>query len=521
MATMDLAREFKAVRGVGTPIVAIKTQNQPDTMRALGSSVGSAGKPWLVWDAVRGLSGQNKEGQAALAAALNGEPQELTIDPVAALAVAAKLPQASALFLVNAHRFTDDPRVATAIGNLREPYKAIGATCILLGPSFRLPAELVPDVILLEDPLPDDPQLKTIVEFVYQQAGEGAGSADAVAELTAEKSEAAVSALRGLSGFGAEQQAFLSLRRNGGGKLNLDMPSLWARKIEAINAIPGLSMEFGKTNPGGISGLKALRGMLDSLFSQSNPERPGACLHIDEIDKALAGFGRQGAGDSSGVTQDQVGQILQYMEDRGWDGVIPVGPPGTGKSLVSKSAAGLYGVPYVRLDLGGLKGSFVGESEQRIRGALEVVDRLAGGRVFVFATCNRLEALPPELRRRFTAGIWYFDLPGLMDRRELWTLYLTKYGLTVQASKLPEVYAWSEGWTGAEIRNVCRAAWRLNISIDEARKLIVPVAESGKEDIDRLRSLAVGRFLDAARGGKYQGPELADQAGPRRRVEVS
>ncbi len=495
---MDLIKEFKAVRAVGVPVVAVKSSNQPDTIRALAAVNDDTAA--VRWDAVRGLVGFNKPGLAAVATALDGGDATMTIDLTAALEACGKMPDGTVVYLVNAHRFIDDPRVSTGIGNLREPYKAAGSTCVLLGPAFRFPDELLPDVVILDDPLPGDPKLNEVVDFVLEQA--------------------AVGALRGLSSFGAEQQAFLSLRRNGGGNLTLDLTSLWARKIEAINAIPGLYMEYGKTAPGGIRGLAALREMLDSLFAQTNPERPGACLHIDEIEKAIAGFGRQGAGDSSGVTQDQVGQILQYMEDRGWGGIICAGGPGTGKSLVSKTAAGLYGVPYLRLDLGGLKGSLVGESEQRIRAALETVDRVAAGRVLVMATCNRMEALPPELRRRFTEGIWYFDLPCAEDRAEIWELYRAKFSIK---EKAPSGKAdWSAGWTGAEIRNVCRAAWRLQVSLDDARRLIVPIHESGKEDIERLRQAANGRFLDAARGGKYiMGAQAVEPTAPRRKVEVN
>jgi hypothetical protein len=516
---MDLSKEFRAVRAVGTPIIAIKTGNQPETIRALLGVIGND-VPALRWDVVSGLKPLTKPGEIALQKALSDTPPEATADPVAALEVIARLPERSAIFMINAHRFAGDARVSTGIGSLREPFKANGATAVLLGPSFDFPAELLPDIILLSDPLPGDGELERIVEFVYEQAE--ANSPGKVEKMTTEMKAAAVAALRGLSTFGAEQQAFLSLRRsNGGGKVALDMASLWSRKIEAVNAIPGLQMEYGKRQDSGVRGLTALRSMLDRLFGEENPERPGAILHIDEIDKALAGFGRQGAGDSSGVTQDQVGQILQTMEERGWDGIIPVGPPGTGKTMVSKTAASLYGVPYVRLDLGALKGSLVGESEQKIRTALEVIDRMAAGRVFVFATCNRLDSLPPELKRRFTGGIWYFDLPDADDREALWTLYGKQY--EVPESDIKAALSWSDGWTGAEIRNACRAVRRLRIPLIETRDLIVPASESAKDDIERLRSLASGRFLDAARGGKYSGqPSIpsTSTASPKRRIEV-
>jgi hypothetical protein len=500
---MDVGKEFKAARAVGTPLIGIRTSNQPDLIRRLATDAA----PEFRWDAVKGVVPLNDTAKKLLPSLLGDAQQEFTIDPVTALDIMSKAPDRACLYVVNAHRFVDDAKVATAVGNLREPYKSRGATCVLLGPSLRLPQELVTDVILLEDALPDDEQLKQIVEFTHSEAG--------AQKPSREGEDAAVTALRGLSSFGAEQQAFLSLRSRNGA-LTLDMDSLWARKTEAVNAIPGLFMEYKKGDDAGIRGLKALRGYLDRLFREENEERPMACLHVDEVEKALAGSGAGGGpGDSSGVTQDQIGQLLQTMEEKAWDGLILVGPPGTGKSMIARSAASIYGVPYLRLDLGALKGSLVGQSEQQVRMALDTIDRASGGRLLVLATCNRMEVLPPELRRRFCSGIWYFDLPSDDERRDIWALYAGRYNVKA-AGAVP----WSKGWTGAEIRNACRTAWRLGCSIDEAAKMIVPVCQSAKEEIERLRRNATGRFIDASKGEAYLPQDEAAAASGRRRVAI-
>ncbi len=45
-------------------------------------------------------------------------------------------------------------------------------------------------------------------------------------------------------------------------------------------------------------------------------------------------------------------------------GIALIGIPGSGKSLTAKMVAGLWGIPLLRLDIGALYGSLVGESEE-------------------------------------------------------------------------------------------------------------------------------------------------------------
>lgn len=523
MKSMRLEDEFKAVRRIGTPIVAVTTSNQQETIRTLKEINGAA---LFKWDIVRGVRTLNNEAERALSLIIKGDTTaEDTADPVTALDLLTELQsltgvdESSVIFFVNAHRFVDDPRVSTAIGNLRDIFKKKGSTLVLLGPSLTLPAELTQDVVLLTDELPDDDKLSNVIDFVEEQVKSSGGKLKRIAKTMRDN---IVSALRGLSAFGAEQQAFLSLRKDGDA-LKIDLDSLWARKVEAVNAVPGLEMKYEKTNPDSVRGLDALMEFAGRLFREDNPKRPQVVLHIDEVDKAFAGSGiGGGAGDSSGVTQDQINMLLDTMEEKEWSGIISVGGPGTGKSLVSKTLAGMHGVPYIRLDLGSLKGSLVGESEQRIRLAMQTIERVGGGRVFVLATCNRLDAIPPELKRRFKQGIWYYDLPNREGRLPIWDLYSKKYNVPVDVKKLDAI---NGDWlTGAEIRNACESASALGITVEESLKYIVPVAKSGAEDIAKLRALAKGRFLDAQRGGPYEGTEIVpldDIAGTARKLNIT
>ena len=58
-------------------------------------------------------------------------------------------------------------------------------------------------------------------------------------------------------------------------------------------------------------------------------------------------------------------------------GIALLGIPGTGKSLTAKMIGSLWRLPLLRLDVGALYGSLMGESEERARRALQVAETVA------------------------------------------------------------------------------------------------------------------------------------------------
>jgi SpoVK/Ycf46/Vps4 family AAA+-type ATPase len=188
------------------------------------------------------------------------------------------------------------------------------------------------------------------------------------------------------------------------------------------------------------------------------------------------------------------------MENSRAAGLILIGPPGAGKSLLAKAAGNEVDIPTIALDLGGMKGSLVGESEQNLRTALKVISAVSADRALFIATCNQIGALPAELRRRFTLGTFFLDLSSPEERDAIWGIHLTKYKMVM----VPEARPDDRNWTGAEIRNCCETAWRLNITLKEAAAYIVPIAESAAATIDELRRSASGIYIDASKPGKYQ-----------------
>ena len=178
--------------------------------------------------------------------------------------------------------------------------------------------------------------------------------------------------------------------------------------------------------------------------------------------------------------------------------------------MIAKAASNTAGIPTVAFDLSAMQSSLVGGSGERLRAALQVVDAISQGKSLWIATCNSITSLPPELRRRFTLGTFFFDLPSAEEREAIWKIYLAKWRLDGERPN-------DEGWTGAEIKECCRKAWRLKLSLRESASYIVPVSRSAADQIDALRRQASGRFLSASQPGVYSADSESGPAGAGKR----
>ena len=476
--SFGILNQVKNARRVSVPLVAINTPDPGATAATLVSGInGDSVK--IEWDIVRGVTPRGKAGEEWWAANKPEGFDATTGNPLALMVLAGKLP-ANALCLVHmANRWAADPSVIQGVWNLRDEFKQNRRMLVLLGPSHQLPAELAEDVVLFDEPLPSAEELAVIVETQHRNAG---------LECDEETIQKAVEALRGLSAFAAEQVTAMCLRKSG-----IDLPGLWSRKRQQIEQTPGLKVWQGGDDFSQIGGCDVVKGFLSRIMHGQN--RPNAVVFVDEIEKALGG-----TGDTSGVTQDQLGCLLSYMQDHEAAGMIFVGPPGAAKSAIAKAAGAEGGIPTIQLDLGAAKGSLVGQSEQQLRQALKVVTAVSNGKSLWIATCNSIADLPPELRRRFTLGTFFFDLPTSDEREAIWDIWVKRYDLQNLGEDAPS----DEGWTGAEIRQCCDIAWRLGCTLTEAAQFVVPVSRSAADKLARLREAASGRFLSASYPGVYE-----------------
>ena len=237
-------------------------------------------------------------------------------------------------------------------------------------------------------------------------------------------------------------------------------------------------------------------------------------------------------------------------------GLLLFGIPGTGKSLVAKAVGTAWNYPIIRLDMGKMFGSLVGQSETNIRSSLKIVEALSpsilwideiekglsglrssgatdGGTtsrvlgtfltwmqekkapVFVVATANSFRDLPPELLRkgRFDE-IFFCDLPQIKEREEIFEIHLRKLNRDPSKFNIKELAAKSVNFSGAEIEESIKQALYdaydervslKNKSIDitdshiiKALSSTVPLAQTMSEAIDEMRKWAQHRAIFAS-----------------------
>lgn len=489
-AKKTLVEQFVAARRCGTPLLAIQTSDQFATRSRIAQLVNGK-TPFIQWDCINGFRTINDFGKEALAkSGMSGKPSDY-VDFAGAAEVLSALPgsdgtkMGAVVFILNAQRHLNSAAEVQLVANLRDQYKTNSRTLVLMMPQCQLPAELQTDVIVLDEPLPTPAELEQIVTDVHKAANVTAHP---------ETIHRAVEAVQGLPAFAAEQVTAMSMSREG-----LDLDALWERKRQQIEQTPGLSVTregFKFDDLGGLSTVKEyLRALLDGNG------RPNAIVFIDEIEKMLAG-----TGDTSGVSQDQLGQLLNYMQDNRANGILLVGHAGSGKSAIAKATGNEAGVPTIKLDLGAAKGSLVGQSEAQLRTALKVITSVSNGSSLWIATCNSLASLPPELRRRFKSGIFFFDLPTEEERNSIWQVHRAKNNVSPK-DELPT----DTGWTGAEIEQCCELSYRLNKPLKFAAKYVVPLSQSASDRIEGLRAQADGRWLSASHDGVYKKADDAQQ----------
>lgn len=232
-------------------------------------------------------------------------------------------------------------------------------------------------------------------------------------------------------------------------------------------------------------------------------------------------------------------------------GIALIGIPGSGKSLTAKMVSGLWHLPLVRLDVGALFGSLVGQSEENTRRALSIVETVSpcilwidemekgfsvgdgdGGTsqrviqsiltwmqekkkpVFVIGTANNIDSLPPEfLRKGRFDEIFFLDLPTQMERKEIFQVHIEKRKRPSQLFNLDALAKSADGYVGAEIEQAVIDAMyfafndRKNSGRDfttddilQALSRQVPLSRSQRAAIDHLRTwLKEGRAQSASK----------------------
>jgi AAA+ superfamily predicted ATPase len=372
----------------------------------------------------------------------------------------------------NLHLFMESPEVIQAIQNGVVRWKSTGCALVMISPVIQLLPEVDTFFTVIDLPLPDTTRLYDV-------------QCDMGRSLNIKPNKKAARAAKGLTEFEAETAYALSLIRQGyfSSRIVSEQKAQMIRKSKLMEFWEPAKID----DVGGLDNLKAFIRNRSKAFSSENEQLPRP------------------------------------------KGILLAGIPGTGKSLTCKAAASILGWPLIRLDIGALKGSLVGESERKMRDATRVIDAFgeaviwideveksfSGAKssgetdagttagmfghfltwlaetkssVLVMATANDITKLPPEFMRagRFDAT-FFVDLPGLTERGDIIKIMNRKYG-----THIPTDYAQKlQGYTGAEIEQLVKDS--LFDGLDQAFDALVPLSRTMREEIQSLKDWAKSR----------------------------
>lgn len=430
-----------------------------------------------------------------------GDQEAAGNDPLAAVRAAGALSgpeRTSLLVLQNFHRFIGSAEIVQALSRQILAGKQSRTILVVLAPVVQIPTELEKLFVVLEHDLPTREQIEEIARGIATEPGElpEDGILGQVLDAAA-----------GLTRMEAENAFSLSLVR----QQRVTADTIWELKTQTLMKSGLVSLHRGVQDFNGLGGMSALKAFTRRALRQ--PKR-----------------------------QDPRKQAR---------GVLLLSPPGCGKSEFCKALGKETGRPVLVLDVGNLMGALVGQSEERTRQALKIIDAMAPcvamidevekafagvngsgdsgvasrmfgqflswlndheSDVFVVCTANDVSKLPPEFARseRFD-GVFFLDLPSREEKDAIWAIYRDVYEIDPEQARPDDT-----NWTGAEIKACCRLATLLDIPLAQAAENVVPVAITASEAIERLRTWASDRCLSASQPGIFQHGKTSTKS--RRRV---
>lgn len=500
-----VAEDIVALMRARTPIIWIVTREERRVEGYLIKAAQTAGYNPVFWDVAEGVT----DAKGNVVTTIEGAGTDISQTLNAIKTRAGRLVGSDNIRTAWIMRdlpspWLQGPLGATPLRQLRNlakmlpgvPKRENSQALILLSTESKLPPELEGHATVIEWPLPDRAEIAATLDSAIKILPPEAQKEIATSGVRDQAIDAAV----GLSQEEANSCYSKSLVQSG----KID-PKIVAAEKQRIIAKAGV-LEWVNPIEGGLSavgGLENLKGWLTTRRSAYSPKARQYGLRPPK-------------------------------------GVVLIGIPGCGKSLTAKCFPTAWGVPLLKLDLGSLKGKFVGESEGNMRKALKVIEAIGrcvvwideiekgmqgatggsadGGvssdqlgtlltwlqdratEAFVVATANDIEGLPPELLRkgRFDE-IFYVGLPNAEERASVLKAALAanqRGNLT--GIDLSSIVDKTSGFTGSEIAELVPTAMFTAFEEDareittadlvEAAKDVVPLSKSQAAKIKRLET---------------------------------
>ncbi len=441
--------------------------------------------------------------------------QQNTASPEAALEWVIRQKEPSIFIFKDLHPFIEEPVTKRWLRDAVASFKGTQKAIMLMSPMQQVPIDLEKEVVVLDFPLPDMTELNQVLSKQLEQSRGG--------RVTTEGREKLLKAALGLTRDEA-QKVYRKAQVTTGHLKETEVDIVLSEKKQLIRRNGILEyIEEDETidSVGGLEELKRWLKQRSNAFTERAREY--------------------------GLPQPK--------------GMLILGVPGCGKSLIAKTTSRLWSLPLLRLDMGRVyDGSMVGRSEANLRNALKTAESISpailfideldksfagttgaadsdGGTssrifgsfltwmqektspVFVMATANQVERLPGEfLRKGRFDELFFVDLPTAQERQEIFKIHLLKRKRDVERFDLEQLAKVAEGFSGAEIEQGLIAAMYeafaqdrefTQLDIIAAIKATLPLSRTMTEQVTALRNWARERARSAAASfAEYQRMEF-------------
>jgi SpoVK/Ycf46/Vps4 family AAA+-type ATPase len=488
------------------PLIYLVTWEEQRVEQLLANLANAHGKALFTWSFTQGLR-RVEQGR------VQSKAQGPT-DPSEALAAVEKLAEPALVVFRDLHPFLREPAVVRRTRELAHALKSTFTTVVLISPVLNVPPELEKDISVLDVPLPGIQDLLKLLREIVAVVREGRR---AVIDLRNEEVEPLLKAALGLTLSEAENAFAKAIAKDQ--RLDAaDIQLVLAEKRQVIRK-SGL-LEYYPTEEslhsiGGLENLKAWLGQRATAFTERARK-----------------FGLPAP-----------------------KGLLLLGVQGCGKSLTAKAVASQWNLPLLRLDMGRIFSGLVGSSEENMRKAMSIAESIApailwvdelekglsgisasasmdGGvtarvfgsfltwlqektaPVFVVATANSIDGLPPELLRkgRFDE-IFFIDLPDETERAQIFDIHIKRSGRQGDGFDTIVLARQAELFSGAEIEQAVvgglYAAFAEGTELEQRHILgamaeTLPLAVTMREAIERLRAWAKTRTRPASKADEHR-----------------
>ena len=411
------------------------------------------------------------------------------------------------------------PRHDVVIGwldELRRIISSVRQTLVFVGPGLDIPKTLLHDITRIDFNLPNNKQISERIKFACSYVTKADGTKF---EPNTEIIPQIVDACRGMTSQQIVDRVALTLRKHK--DLNADAIRTIVREKAGIIRASGLLTHI-EPPEGGLS----MVGGYDALKQHVLLDRP--CFAQEARD-----FG------------------IEFPR-----GLMLVGLQGCGKTLLSIAIASELSLPLIAMDVGNLMDKFIGESENNMREAIKMLESISpcvlqideiekgfggsgdldGGAsrrvfgtfikwlndrqspVYVVATANQIQSLPPELSRkgRFDE-IYGLDLPAEKERIEIINIHLTKRNRNTDNFNTAILAKSTNGFTGADIEQVIKLSLKIAFSKKEQLKMehleqaipeIIPLSKTEASRVEDIRQWCANHAKPANPPPKAAPPEI-------------